>query len=51
MYQKYFPHYPLPAGQGNVPIYQAFTVGRIRIIMTDLRCAVLAGACRSGSRR
>ncbi|MCI0395308.1 MAG: alkaline phosphatase family protein [Chloroflexi bacterium] len=36
-YQEYVPHYPLPAGSGNVPIYQAFTVGRVRIIMTDVR--------------
>jgi len=35
--QEYFPHYPLAAGVGNVPIYQAFTVGRVRFIMTDLR--------------
>ncbi len=36
-YQEYVPHYPLPAGSGNVPIYQAFTVGRVRFILTDLR--------------
>lgn len=36
-YQEYVPHYPLGAGAGNVPIYQAFTVGRARFIMTDSR--------------
>ncbi|MGZ5190159.1 MAG: alkaline phosphatase D family protein [Flavisolibacter sp.] len=36
-YQEYVPHYPLAAGSGNVPIYQAFSVGRIHFILTDLR--------------
>jgi alkaline phosphatase D len=36
-YQQYVPHYPLAAGEGNVPLYHAFTVGRTRFIMTDLR--------------
>lgn len=36
-YQEYVPHYPLAAGSGNVPIYQAFTIGRIRFILADLR--------------
>jgi hypothetical protein len=36
-YQEYIPHYSLPAGSGDVPIYQAFTIGRIRFILTDLR--------------
>jgi alkaline phosphatase D len=37
VYREIVPHYPLIAGQGNVPIYQAFTVGRVRFILTDLR--------------
>jgi len=37
VYQEYVPHYPLVAGSGDVPIYQAFSVGRVRFIMTDLR--------------
>lgn len=37
VYQEYVPHYGLPAGSGDVPIYQAFTVGRVRFILTDLR--------------
>ena len=36
-YQEYVPHYPLVAGSGDVPIYQAFTIGRVRFIMTDTR--------------
>jgi phosphodiesterase/alkaline phosphatase D-like protein len=36
-YQEYVPHYPLVAGSGNVPIYQSFTIGRIRFILCDLR--------------
>lgn len=36
-YQEYVPHYPLPAGTGDVPIYQSFSVGRVRFILSDLR--------------
>jgi hypothetical protein len=36
-YQEYVPHYTLAAGNGDVPIYQAFTVGRVRFILSDLR--------------
>jgi hypothetical protein len=36
-YQEIFPHYPLAAGVGDVPIYQTFSVGTVRFIMTDLR--------------
>ena len=32
-YDALVPHYPLPGG----PIYQAFSVGRVRFIVTDLR--------------
>jgi alkaline phosphatase D len=35
VYREYAPHYPLPAGDGA--IYQAFSFGRARFIMTDLR--------------
>ena len=37
VYEEYVPHYPMPAGLGNVPIYQSFTVGRVKFILTDLR--------------
>ena len=37
VYQEFAAHYPLPAGTGDVPIHQAFTVGRVRFILTDLR--------------
>ena len=36
-YQEFMPHYPLIEGVGNVPIYQAFSVGRVRFLITDLR--------------
>lgn len=36
-YQHAVPHYPLALGNGNVPIAQAFTCGRVRFILTDLR--------------
>lgn len=40
-YRSYVPHYPLPADAGgngpDAPIYQAFSAGRVRFIMTDTR--------------
>ena len=42
-YQEYVPHYPLVAGSGNVPIYQAFTIGRVRFILADLRSLRASG--------
>jgi hypothetical protein len=36
-YRRFVPHYAL-AGD-DMPIYQAFTIGRIRVVMTDLRSA------------
>jgi prolyl oligopeptidase len=36
-YEEYVPHYPLVAGDSTLPIYQAFSVGRVRFIITDLR--------------
>lgn len=37
VYRDYAPHYPLSVGDGTIG--QAFTVGRVRVIMTDLRSA------------
>jgi len=37
VYRDYVPHYPLPAGDGDAPIYQSFSVGRAHFILTDLR--------------
>ena len=37
VYRDYVPHYDLPAGAGAGPIYQAFTVGGVRFIVTDGR--------------
>jgi len=36
-YTEYVPHYDFGAPEGSRSIYQAFTVGRLRFIMTDLR--------------
>jgi hypothetical protein len=36
-YRENVPHYPLPAGEGDAPIYQAFTIGGVRFVMTDTR--------------
>jgi len=36
-YHEAIPHYPLQAGSGDNPIYQAFSVGSVRFIITDLR--------------
>lgn len=36
-YQENVPHYPLAAGEGDVPIAHAFTIGRVRFIVTDNR--------------
>jgi phosphodiesterase/alkaline phosphatase D-like protein len=38
VYREYVPHHPL-AGGGRTPIYQAFTAGRVRVIVTDVRTA------------
>jgi alkaline phosphatase D len=37
VYEEYVPHYDMPAGVGDVPIYQSFVVGRVKFILTDLR--------------
>ena len=37
IYEEYVPHYPLAGGGGEAPIYQSFTVGRVKFIVTDLR--------------
>jgi alkaline phosphatase D len=36
-YQRAVPHYPLVEGEGDVAIYQAFTVGRVQFLLTDTR--------------
>lgn len=38
VYRQYVPHYPLPASDES-PVYQAFTVGDVRFILTDNRSA------------
>ncbi len=36
-YREMVPSYTLAAGSGSLPIYQTYTVGRVRFIITDLR--------------
>jgi hypothetical protein len=36
-YGRNVPHYALPAGEGDAPIYQAFSAGRVRFILMDTR--------------
>ena len=43
-YKENVPHYPLAAGVGEQPIYQAFTIGRVRFIASDLRSAKIPGS-------
>lgn len=43
-FQEYVPHYPLAAGSGNVPVYQAFTIGRVYFILSDLRSERVSGS-------
>jgi len=48
IYREYAPHYPLPAGDGDAAIYQAFSCGRARFILTDLRSERSPVAMRPG---
>jgi phosphodiesterase/alkaline phosphatase D-like protein len=41
-YQEYVPHFPLAAGKGDVAIYQAFTIGRVHFVLSDLRSERIA---------
>jgi phosphodiesterase/alkaline phosphatase D-like protein len=36
-YERFVPHYPLPLLTDTGPISQAFTVGRVRVVLTDTR--------------
>ena len=49
VYREYVPHYDL-AGDDS-PIYQAFTVGRVRFIMTDTRAARTASSAIDDERK
>ena len=39
VYREYVPHYPMAQPAETAPVYQAFTVGRVRFLLTDLRSA------------
>jgi pyruvate,water dikinase len=38
-YRTYVPHYPFAQSGSDAPVAQAFTVGRVRVVLTDLRSA------------
>ncbi len=48
-YHEYVPHYPFASGRDVGPVYQAFSVGRVRFILTDARSERDTGS--SGSSR
>jgi len=47
VYKERVPHYPLGAAGGTIA--QAFTIGRVRFIMTDLRSAASAAAAKEST--
>jgi len=51
-YHEYVPHYPLAFGSGtDFPISQAFTVGRIHFILSDLRSERTVDSMMGGGQR
>ena len=48
-YQTAIPHYSLALGTGDAPIAQAFSLGRVRFVLTDLRSARLPGKTMLGA--
>ena len=50
-YREVVPHYPLAFGDGDEPISQAFSVGRARFIVTDLRSERSASGDADGPRK
>lgn len=39
VYREIVPHYPLPAGSGDAPIYQSWQIGRVLFVASDVRWA------------
>lgn len=48
-YQQCVPHYPLAFGPGDRPVGQAFSLGRVRFILTDLRSEKIPGETMLGA--
>ena len=46
VYRERTPHYPIAAAGGTMA--QSFTIGRVRVILTDLRSAASAASVREG---
>ncbi|NEE02821.1 alkaline phosphatase D family protein [Phytoactinopolyspora halotolerans] len=49
-YRENVPHYSLPAGSDDGAIYQAFTIGRVRFVLSDVR-SERTGASLLGERQ
>ena len=47
VYRQFVPHYPLASSSS--PIYQAFTIGRVRFLITDTRSARVPGTTMLGT--
>lgn len=43
-YREYVPHHPLAFPADTMPIYQAFTIGRVHFILSDMRSTKTGGA-------
>lgn len=50
-YREIVPHYALPAGPGDAPIYHAFSIGRVRFIVLDTRSEKSPPSVPAGSGR
>lgn len=50
-YLEYVPHYPVQAPDSSNAIYQAFTVGRVRFILSDLRAERISGDIMSRTQK
>jgi len=50
-YREVIPHYPMIFGEGDRPIAQAFSVGRARFILTDLRSERSPSDLRDGPQK
>jgi PhoD-like phosphatase len=51
VYREAVPHYPLQGAAPDGPIFQAFTVGRVRFLLTDTRSARSPGGAPDDDRK
>jgi len=50
-FREYVPHHPLADEGADAPIHRAFSVGRVRFILTDLRSERIPGKTMLGDRQ